>query len=77
MAAISYPPIPIFELGPLNLSLHGLFAGLGFVGGAILMIREVRRRGFNVEGTTSVLTWALVRCCSIQPSTFGCRRVPP
>lgn len=60
MAAITYPPIPIFELGPLNLSLHGLFAGLGFVGGAILMIREVRRRGFDVEGTTSVLTWALV-----------------
>lgn len=60
MGAITYPPIPIFELGPLNLSLHGLFAGLGFVAGAILMIREVRRRGFNVDGTTSVLTWALV-----------------
>lgn len=60
MAAITYPPIPIFELGPLNLSLHGLFAGLGFVGGAILMIREVQRRGFNAEATTSVLTWALV-----------------
>lgn len=57
---ITYPPIPIFELGPLNLSLHGLFAGLGFVAGAILMIREVRRRGFDAEGTTSVLTWALV-----------------
>lgn len=60
MASISYPPIPIFELGPLNLSLHGLFAGLGFVVGAILMIRNVRRRGFDVEGTTSVLSWALV-----------------
>ncbi|MCP3977298.1 MAG: prolipoprotein diacylglyceryl transferase [bacterium] len=60
MASISYPPIPIFELGPLNLSLHGLFAGLGFVAGAILMLREVRRRGFDAEGTTSVLTWALV-----------------
>ncbi len=60
MASISYPPIPIFELGPLNLSLHGLFAGLGFVAGAILMVREVRRRGFDVDGTMSVLTWALV-----------------
>lgn len=60
ISSITYPPIPIFELGPLNLSLHGLFAGLGFVAGAILMIRDVRRRGFNVEGTTSVLTWALV-----------------
>jgi phosphatidylglycerol:prolipoprotein diacylglycerol transferase len=60
MASITYPPIPIFELGPLPLSLHGLFAGLGFVAGAALMLREVRRRGFDAEGTTSVLTWALV-----------------
>jgi prolipoprotein diacylglyceryl transferase len=60
MASITYPPIPIFELGPINLSLHGLFAGLGFVAGAALMLREVRRRGFDTEGTTSVLTWALV-----------------
>ncbi|MBT8207159.1 MAG: hypothetical protein HKN07_12145 [Acidimicrobiia bacterium] len=59
-AAISYPPIPIFELGPLNLSLHGLFAAIGFMAGAWLMLREVRKRGFDVEGATSVLTWALV-----------------
>jgi len=57
---ISYPPIPIFELGPLSLSLHGLFAGLGFVGGAALMIREAKRRGFDPDKITSVLTWALV-----------------
>jgi phosphatidylglycerol:prolipoprotein diacylglycerol transferase len=60
IAAISYPPIPIFELGPLNLSLHGLFAGLGFVAGAWLMLREVGRRGFDTEKVLSVLTWALV-----------------
>jgi phosphatidylglycerol:prolipoprotein diacylglycerol transferase len=59
-AAISYPPIPIVELGPLRLSLHGLFAGVGFVAGAALMIREVRRRGFDAENVMSVLTWALV-----------------
>lgn len=59
-AAISYPPIPIFELGPLNLSLHGLFAGIGFVGGALLMLREVRRRGFDADKVASALTWALV-----------------
>lgn len=57
---ISYPPIPIFELGPLTLSLHGLFAGLGFVAGAALMIREAKRRGFDTDKITSVLTWALV-----------------
>lgn len=60
MASISYPPIPIWELGPLNLSLHGLFAGLGFVAGSMLMIRDVRRRGFDPDKTVSVLTWALV-----------------
>jgi phosphatidylglycerol:prolipoprotein diacylglycerol transferase len=60
IASISYPPIPIFELGPLNLSLHGLFAGIGFVVGAWLMLREVKRRGFDAEKVLSVLTWALV-----------------
>jgi prolipoprotein diacylglyceryltransferase len=60
IAGISYTPIPIFELGPLNLSLHGLFAGVGFVAGAALMIREAQRRGFDADKITSVLTWALV-----------------
>ncbi len=60
IGAISYPPIPIWEIGPLNLSLHGVFAGLGFVVGAILMMREVRRRGFDTDKVASVLTWALV-----------------
>lgn len=60
LGALVYPPIPIFEVGPLSLSLHGLFAGLGFVAGAWLMVREVRARGFDVEKVMSVLTWALV-----------------
>lgn len=59
-ATISYPPIPIFELGPLRLSLHGLMAGVGFVAGAWLMLREAKRRGFDQEKITSVLTWGLV-----------------
>jgi phosphatidylglycerol:prolipoprotein diacylglycerol transferase len=59
-APISYPPIPIFELGPLRLSLHGVMAGVGFIVGAGLMLREARRRGFDVDKITSVLTWALV-----------------
>jgi prolipoprotein diacylglyceryl transferase len=60
LASISYPPIPIFELGPLNLSLHGLFAGVGFVAGAIVWLRVARRRGYDEVKITSVLTWALV-----------------
>lgn len=60
IAGISYPPIPIVEVGPLSLSLHGLFAGVGFVVGAMVMLREVRARGFDAEKVMSVLTWALV-----------------
>lgn len=60
LASISYKPIPIFEVGPFNLSLHGLLAGIGFVVGALLWLREARRRGYDESKITSVLTWALV-----------------
>jgi phosphatidylglycerol---prolipoprotein diacylglyceryl transferase len=60
IAAISYPPVPILELGPLALSLHGLFAGIGFIVGAGLLLKAVERRGFDSDKVSSVLTWALV-----------------
>ncbi len=60
LAALSYDPIPIFELGPLSLSLHGLFAGVGFVVGSSLIVRYARRRGIDPEQVISVMTWALV-----------------
>ncbi len=60
IAAISYPPIPILDVGPIQLSLHGLFAALGFVVGAMILLREVRQRGFDADKVASVLTWALV-----------------
>lgn len=60
LAVISYPPIPIFELGPLRLSLHGVFAALGFLAGAMYATRFLGRRGFDTEKYQSVLTWALV-----------------
>lgn len=60
IAAISYKPIPLFEVGPLSLSLHGVFAAAGFAAGAVLMIRAVRARRFDQEAVQSVLTWALV-----------------
>ena len=47
LAAISYPPIPIWDLGPINFSLHGVFAALGFLAGAIVATREMRKRGFD------------------------------
>lgn len=60
VAVISYPPIPIFELGPLNLSLHGLFAALGFLFGAQLALRRAGKRGYDTVGFQSALTWGLV-----------------
>lgn len=60
LGAISYPPIPIFEVGPIRLSLHGVFAALGFLAGAWLATRYVRSRGYDAEKFASVLTWALV-----------------
>jgi phosphatidylglycerol:prolipoprotein diacylglycerol transferase len=60
LATISYPPIPALELGPLTLSLHGLFAALGFLAGAWLLVRLAGRRGYDTLKIQSVLTWALV-----------------
>ena len=60
LAVISYPPIPIFEVGPLRLSLHGVFAGVGFMAGAYYSTRIYYARGFDANRFQSVLTWALV-----------------
>lgn len=60
LAVISYPPIPIFEVGPLRLSLHGVFAGVGFMAGAYYGLRMFHARGFDATRFQSALTWALV-----------------
>ncbi len=60
LAAISYPPIPIWDRGPINFSLHGVFAALGFLAGAIVATREMRKRGFDTVRFQSVLTWGLI-----------------
>lgn len=60
LGVISYPPIPIWDIGPLQFSLHGLFAALGFVAGAWLATREMRNRGFDTVKYQSALTWGLI-----------------
>ncbi|MGH2695620.1 MAG: prolipoprotein diacylglyceryl transferase [Acidimicrobiia bacterium] len=60
LGSISYPPIPIYHLGPVALSLHGLFAAVGFLVGAWLLQRLARSRGLDTEALSSALTWALV-----------------
>lgn len=60
LAAISYPPIPIWDFGPVQFSLHGLFAALGFIAGGWLATRELDRRGYDTAAYQSVLSWAIV-----------------
>jgi phosphatidylglycerol:prolipoprotein diacylglycerol transferase len=60
LAVISYPPIPIVDVGPLQFSLHGVFAAVGFLVGAWLASRELSKRGFDSQKYQSVLTWGLI-----------------
>lgn len=60
LASISYPPIPIFEIAGLRLSLHGVMAAVGFLVGAQLAVKLAAGRGFDAAQFQSVLTWALV-----------------
>ena len=60
LAVISYPPIPIWEIGPLRFSLHGVFVALGFIAGAWIATRELDKRGFDTVKYQSVLIWGLI-----------------
>lgn len=60
IASFSYPPIPIFHVGPLALSLHGVMAAVGFLAGARIASRRLAARGYDAEAYQAVLSWALV-----------------
>jgi phosphatidylglycerol:prolipoprotein diacylglycerol transferase len=60
LGVISYPPIPIWDIGPLQFSLHGVFAAVGFVAGAWLATRELGGRGFDTLKYQSALMWGLI-----------------
>lgn len=59
LAQVSYPPIPMWDVGPLQFSLHGVFAAVGFLAGAILATREMRRLGLDTVAYQFALTWGL------------------
>lgn len=59
LGVISYPPLPIWDIGPLQFSLHGVFAAIGFAAGAWLATRELGRRGFDTIKYQSALVWGL------------------
>ena len=60
LAAISYEPLVSIDLGPLSIPPHGIFTGVGVVVGAWLMLRDVRRAGFDPDVAASILTRAVI-----------------
>ena len=45
--SITYPPIPITKVGPVFLSLHGVFAAIGFYFGASHALKLSEKDGAN------------------------------
>ena len=54
--ALTFPPVQRV----LGISPHGIFSALGFLVGAQLLLREVRRRDLDPEIVVRALTWAAV-----------------
>lgn len=55
LVTITYPPVP----SVLGLSPHGILIVVGVAAAAVLLRREVRRRGLDPALVERVLTWAL------------------
>ena len=47
--SITYPPIPITQVGPISLSLHGVFAAVGFYFGANHALKLSEEDGATVN----------------------------
>ena len=60
LASISYDPIVNIDLGPLNISPHGIGIAVGFLLGARLMLPEARRKGITDEQVYSLLVRAAI-----------------
>src|SRR5688572_26731225 len=60
LAAISYDPIVHIDLGPLDLSPHGVGIALGFLLGARLMLPRARQHGIADDDVYALLTRAAV-----------------
>lgn len=60
LAAISYDPIVHIELGPLDISPHGVGIAVGFLLGARLMLPAARRKGITDDDVYALLTRAAI-----------------
>ena len=57
--SITYPPIPITQIGPVALSLHGVFAAVGFYFGANHALKLSEEDGADTELFSEAFTWAI------------------
>jgi phosphatidylglycerol---prolipoprotein diacylglyceryl transferase len=60
LGALSYDPLVRIELGPLDLSPHGIGIAVGFLCGAALMLRDAERKGIDEDAVYSILLRVLV-----------------
>lgn len=60
IAAISYDPIVHIEIGPLNISPHGIGIAVGFLLGARLMMPEAKRQGIREDHVYTILIRAAI-----------------
>lgn len=60
LGAISYDPLVKIEVGPLDLSPHGIGIAVGFLAGAVLMLRDAEKKDISEDAVYSILIRALV-----------------
>jgi phosphatidylglycerol:prolipoprotein diacylglycerol transferase len=60
LAAFSYDPLVRIEIGPLDLSPHGIGIAVGFLCGAALMLRDAEKKGISEDDVYSILLRVLV-----------------
>lgn len=60
LAAFTYDPIVHIELGPLNISPHGVGIAVGFLLGARLMLPEAERKGISEDAVYTILIRAAI-----------------
>jgi len=60
LGAISYDPLVHIEVGPLDISPHGVGIAVGFLLGARLMLPAARRKGVTDDDVYALLTRAAI-----------------
>lgn len=60
IALLEFDPIVTLELGPLQISPHGIFTAVGFIAGARLLLPATRRLGVDDEVVYSMLYRAAI-----------------